>query len=658
MEGTSTGTARSVIHEKSKTTPDFSNNQDATVAKSVDTPIPSTSSTDSTQPQSSATDTPKLKNPCKAVPFTPLPLVGTPPVALASSTPCPVAPPNDDNGSRKRQSKPKTWKKTKKSSEYNSGLKKSNGTYHKREVGPRCDPCKRWDCRNISDEFRQEIMDSFWSEESDSKFRQSFIIGHTERVGKKTATVGGRQRGDCINYTLTVGTEKKAVCQKFFLNTLGISTSMVLYNLKHTTNGIRAPKPPKSAHNKTPETVHQSVVDHINKFPRVESHYCRQTTKRMYLESSLNIRELWRLYKKESQDNRASENIYRKIFLSEFNLGFHKPKKDQCDDCDTMKKLGGVATEEQMAEHDDHLRRKRQAREALARDKEPVDGKLAVTFDLQQVLTVPRLFAGSSYYKRKLNTYNLTFYELQTSEGHCYYWTEAEACRGANDIATAVVMFLEKLDSKKKYSEIVLYSDTCGGQNRNRIICTAILSFLSKATSIKKVTQKFFESGHSHMECDSMHSAIEKSVENQEIELPSDYVRAMKVARKDGKPYAVTEICHDQFKAYDRLNSNAMPKTAFTGIIKVHQIVYNTNVDGNITLEMGEEIGEALKPVAYRKRGAPVDMRRVETAYDSPPGIPQKKKTDLLSMLSHFSNQSIARLYYNSLPLREDEDDN
>lgn len=129
------------------------------------------------------------------------------------------------------------------------------------------------------------------------------------------------------------------------------------------------------------------------------------------------------------------------------------------------------------------------------------DGKtLAVTFDLQQVLTVPRLFAGITYYYRKLNTYNLTFYELQSHKGHRYYWTEAQAGRGANDVAIALVMYLAKLDTSGSSSHVVLYTDTWGGQNRNKVVIATILSFLETSISIKTVTQKYFKSGHSHME--------------------------------------------------------------------------------------------------------------------------------------------------------------
>ena len=58
------------------------------------------------------------------------------------------------------------------------------------------------------------------------------------------------------------------------------------------------------------------------------------------------------------------------------------------------------------------------------------------------------------------------------------------------------------IDISRKYDTVILYSDTCGGQNINKIIVTAILWLLNSAKTIKIVEQKFFESGHSHMECD------------------------------------------------------------------------------------------------------------------------------------------------------------
>ena len=83
-----------------------------------------------------------------------------------------------------------------------------------------------------------------------------------------------------------------------------------------------------------------------------------------------------------------------------------------------------------------------------------------------------------------------------------------------------------------QYKRVIMYSDTCGGQNRNKIIITAILSFLSQSSNIHVIGQKFFESGHSHMECDTMHCAIEFTYSKKEVYIPAEYLMLMKMARK------------------------------------------------------------------------------------------------------------------------------
>ena len=63
----------------------------------------------------------------------------------------------------------------------------------------------------------------------------------------------------------------------------------------------------------------------------MESHYKREGTKRQYLASSLNITKIYDLFILQSPDKTVHEQFYRKVFNEHFNLGFHQPKKDQCD---------------------------------------------------------------------------------------------------------------------------------------------------------------------------------------------------------------------------------------------------------------------------------------------------------------------------------------
>ena len=54
------------------------------------------------------------------------------------------------------------------------------------------------------------------------------------------------------------------------------------------------------------------------------------------------------------------------------------------------------------------------------------------------------------------------------------------------------------------------FSDTYGSQNRNQNIA-ALLLYIVQSTHLQVMEHKFLESGHSYMEVDSMHSAIENA---------------------------------------------------------------------------------------------------------------------------------------------------
>lgn len=91
-------------------------------------------------------------------------------------------------------------------------------------------------------------------------------------------------------------------------------------------------------HNKpkrTPAEITDSVHEHIQSFSKIESHCCGSTTRREYLDETLSIKKMYKLYKKwmetAGRQKMASEYYYRYTFNNSYDLSFHKPKKDQCD---------------------------------------------------------------------------------------------------------------------------------------------------------------------------------------------------------------------------------------------------------------------------------------------------------------------------------------
>ncbi|CAH1979304.1 unnamed protein product [Acanthoscelides obtectus] len=88
--------------------------------------------------------------------------------------------------------------------------------------------------------------------------------------------------------------------------------------------------------NKTSQEDKQVIMNHIESFPLSESHYCRKSSQRKYLDAKLSIAKMYSLYKELCQKdsrNPKSMTTYKRIFCLEDNYSFFKPRKDQCAVC-------------------------------------------------------------------------------------------------------------------------------------------------------------------------------------------------------------------------------------------------------------------------------------------------------------------------------------
>ena len=105
------------------------------------------------------------------------------------------------------------------------------------------------------------------------------------------------------------------------------------------------------------------MKQHIESFPKVESHYCRVDTQRDYLDSTLSIKQMYRLYLQScttAHKNPVKESFYRNIFFTEYNFHFHVPKKDRCDVCEEVKlrKIENNLSTEKALQYYNHVKEK------------------------------------------------------------------------------------------------------------------------------------------------------------------------------------------------------------------------------------------------------------------------------------------------------------
>lgn len=334
-----------------------------------------------------------------------------------------------------------------------------------------------------------------------------------------------------------------------FINTLNIGEWSVQNWVENTGLNI-VPIPDRNNNRGQANNLKKELLrEFFHSLPKFESHYCRKSSTKLYLEPFWQSKSaLFKEYLKYCEDQKkshlsASRYTFWEVFEN-LNLSLYSPKKDQCDTCCSYKAGNISDTEYQL-----HLIRKTEAQSQKEKDKAKNDASIAVfTMDLQAVLLCPYLKASALYYKMKLKVHNFTISNLKTKEGFCFLWDESEGGLTADEFSSIIVDFIINYIDTTVIRKVIIYSDGCTYQNRNSILSNALL-FVAAKTGIS-IVQKYLEKGHTQMECDAMHSTIERQIKNREIYSPAGYVEACKTARNNPGPYNVIQLDHTFFKKY------------------------------------------------------------------------------------------------------------
>lgn len=461
---------------------------------------------------------------------------------------------------RKRKKNPSTWKRN-----FQKNLRLDGKQYYTqtgklkpaKEVKDNIACHCHYNCsRHFSKEDRSKIFKSFTKLRT-QQLRWNFIAKQVSCIPKKRCySANTDRRANTYVYRLTSDQMSYQVCKKFFIATINVSSKTVQTALsKQCDSGIVEPdmRGKKNPPQKKSEQVKNIIRDHIKSIPVVASHYCRSTTKRKYLPQGLSETRLYEDYKRYCEElNVVPEKFsyYRQIFVTEFNLGFFRPKKDQCDFCTKFEGLDNEGKLSLQEQYNDHIKRKQESRDHKQSDKErsKTDSTfVCYTMDMEKILITPSLNVGKLYYTQKLRTYNFTVYDLSNSEATNYMWHEGTGAKGSSEIATCLWKHISTLEPSVK--EVTFYSDTAAGQNRNVINAAMFLKAVSMLP-IDIVNQKYMESGHSEMECDSVHSAIETRGTKVDIYTPEGWYTVVRSAKTKKPFYKVVELNFTDFLNY------------------------------------------------------------------------------------------------------------
>ena len=261
----------------------------------------------------------------------------------------------------------------------------------------------------------------------------------------------------------------------------------------------------------------------------------------------------------------------------------------------------------------------------------------AATFDLQQVIHIPKSNRSEIFYKRRLACYNFTVFELASKQGHCFFWHEAQAKRGANEICSHLYRYLVDLDANG-IKEAALFADGCAGQNKNSIMPAMLMYVTQHSQHLKVITLYFYETSHGQSEGDSMHSTIERMMgRSGDLFIPDQVKTILRVARKT--PYVVHNVETKDIKNWKEHSVTLgilRNRTADDGLVidwtKIKQVQVDFHQPTKIFFKHTHDPAVAMSALSLRRRGD--IMTHPALAYTAPPNLPRAKYDDLKALSS------------------------
>jgi len=162
-----------------------------------------------------------------------------------------------------------------------------------------------------------------------------------------------------------------------------------------------------------------------------------------------------------------------------------------------------------------------------------------------KTLATPVLSTGICYYKRQLWTYCFGVHNLGNNNVTMDVWDESIASRGPQEIGSCILHYVNNYVTSQK---LIMYSDQCGGQNRNikmAALCNYIVA--SPSNTVVEIDHKFLVGGHSFLPCDQDFGLVEKQKKfHSEIHLPDDWKSVITSARKRN-PFKIVNMTKNDF---------------------------------------------------------------------------------------------------------------
>lgn len=424
------------------------------------------------------------------------------------------------------------------------------------------------------------------------KVKQDTKLSHLIEIGtpkrrRRLDQSSSKNRNITVHYNLWTSSGKVKVCQKMFLKVFGISQKRIQNISKQMKvgSGIVENRGGDRRSHKNVEK-REKVKTFIAHLKGTESHYGRAKSQRIYLSSEYNITILHKLYN-DGVDERYKVNykFFSRIFLNNFNIGFGTPATDVCSFCTRhLNQLSMIKDQSKKQMVITQLRvHKLRAKQFYSIMKEKPENGMSFCFDLQQVQVLPKVPISDAFYAQQLSFYVFCVTDVACKQPIFYSWLEHQAGRGATEVGSALYDFLKKTEFPESVKELTLFSDGCGGQNKNSHIVHMLMVWLHKHApeTLKSIRMIFPVRGHSYLPADRIFGRCEKLIRSHStIKSPEKYYELYSkvgLVRKLGTEWEICDI-KSALCVFKKLEAISQVKRIFIRRTSNHRVAVKTEM--------------------------------------------------------------------------------
>lgn len=201
-----------------------------------------------------------------------------------------------------------------------------------------------------------------------------------------------------------------------------------------------------------------------------------------------------------------------------------------------------------------------------------------------------------------------------------------------------MVKYIQKIEAPVK--NLILWSDSCGGQNRSINLVLMLVHCLQNHSSLQKICLRFLESGHSFLPNDSEFGDVERLLKKHaSITTLQQYITVMDNCRKKNKKFIVNRMLPEEFFSVETLTKYTTNRKkdihkAKINWMETHEIVIEKSEP--LKLKMKKDINGRAQIVNIEKKGCPEKkFKKIQLNQLWPEGrvLSSDKVKDLKSMM-------------------------